>query len=67
MTTPNVFVHVSPKPGKEARIAELGDYVLEQVKAHEPWVSMYRVYSAKSLEGDLVHYFIEFRYDTFRC
>ncbi len=65
MTTPNVFVRVSPKPGKEARVAELADFVLEQVKANEPWVSMYRVYTAKSLKGnDVVHYFIEFRLES---
>ncbi|KAK5214043.1 hypothetical protein LTR41_000235 [Exophiala xenobiotica] len=63
-TIPNVFVRVSPKPGKEARVAELADFVLEQVQANEPWVSMYRVYTARSLKGDdVVHYFIEFRID----
>ncbi|KAK5303566.1 hypothetical protein LTR99_005328 [Exophiala xenobiotica] len=69
-TTPNVFVRVSPKPGKEARVAELAEFVLKQVQANEPWVSMYRVYTAKSLKGkgdgdgdDIVHYFIEFRID----
>lgn len=48
---------ISPKPGKEARVAELATQCAAQVKAHEPWISMYRVLGGKKLDDDKLECF----------
>lgn len=59
---PNVYVVVSPNPGKETRVAELLRWVADEVKAHEPWVTMYRCMEANDAQGKLVDYYVVFRY-----
>ncbi|OAL21164.1 hypothetical protein AYO20_11420 [Fonsecaea nubica] len=64
---PNVMVQVCAKPGKEKRVEELIATVADQVRQHEPWVSLYRYYRAKhagsSSEEEGVEYIIVFRLD----
>ncbi|KIV80371.1 hypothetical protein PV11_07872 [Exophiala sideris] len=61
--SPNLHVAIHPKPGKESRVLEVAKKHAEQVKAHEPWISMYRVVAGKNLDGKLEAYYIVARLD----
>jgi hypothetical protein len=57
----DVIVIVSPKPGKEPRIHELADYLVNSVKAHEPDVSEYQAYRTTGDEEGTVDYVMYFK------
>ncbi|ETI21348.1 hypothetical protein G647_07694 [Cladophialophora carrionii CBS 160.54] len=57
---PNVMVHVFPKPGKESRVEELIVQASDQVRVHEPWISLYRYYRVKRDVSD-AEYIIVFQ------
>ena len=50
--SPNVMVWVAPKAGKAARVEELILSVAEEVRNHEPYISLYRYHRVKGDVSD---------------
>jgi hypothetical protein len=45
--SPNVVVRILAKPGKESRVEEVIRRAADEVRAHEPWITLYRSYRIK--------------------